>query len=33
VASGPSDWDIAIGLTFAVGAVAAAGYVVRRRRR
>ncbi|MEU3892131.1 excalibur calcium-binding protein [Streptomyces sp. NPDC029041] len=33
VASGPSDWDIAIGLTFAVGATLAAGYVVRRRRR
>ncbi|MER7482054.1 excalibur calcium-binding protein [Streptomyces sp. NPDC126510] len=33
VASGPSDWDIAIGLTFAVGAVLAAGHVVRRRRR
>ncbi|MFF5370409.1 excalibur calcium-binding protein [Streptomyces sp. NPDC013187] len=32
-ASGPSDWDIAIGLTFAVGAALAAGYVVRRRRR
>ncbi|GAA2285414.1 hypothetical protein GCM10010234_25420 [Streptomyces hawaiiensis] len=32
-ASGPSDWDIAIGLTFAVGATLAAGYVVRRRRR
>ncbi|MEU5391301.1 excalibur calcium-binding protein [Streptomyces tibetensis] len=33
VASGPSDWDIAIGLTFAVGATLAAGHVVRRRRR
>ncbi|MFJ4541554.1 excalibur calcium-binding protein [Streptomyces tibetensis] len=33
VASGPSEWDIAIGLTFAVGAALAAGYVVRRRRR
>ncbi|MFB6847108.1 excalibur calcium-binding protein [Streptomyces sp. NPDC056373] len=33
VASGPSDWDLAIGLTFAVGATLAAGYVVRRRRR
>ncbi|MYS95196.1 MULTISPECIES: hypothetical protein [Streptomyces] len=33
VASGPSDWDIAIGLTFAAGAaVAAAGYVLKRRR-
>ncbi|MFJ8594130.1 excalibur calcium-binding protein [Streptomyces sp. NPDC093598] len=33
VASGPSDWDVAIGLTFAVGAAVAAGYVVKRRRR
>jgi hypothetical protein len=33
VASGPSDWDIAIGLTFAVGAALAAGHVLRRRRR
>ncbi|KOV94777.1 excalibur calcium-binding protein [Streptomyces sp. NRRL B-1140] len=33
VASGPSDWDIAIGLAFAVGASVAAGLVVRRRRR
>ncbi|MFD5163906.1 excalibur calcium-binding protein [Streptomyces hawaiiensis] len=33
VASGPSDRDVAIGLTFAAGAAVAAGYVVRRRRR
>ncbi|KJK35107.1 excalibur calcium-binding protein [Streptomyces variegatus] len=33
VASGPSDWDVAIGLTFAAGAAVAAGYVVKRRRR
>lgn len=33
VASGPSDWDIAIGVTFAAGAAVAAGYVVKRRRR
>ncbi|MFE1948480.1 excalibur calcium-binding protein [Streptomyces massasporeus] len=33
VASGPSDWDIAIGLAFAAGAAVAAGCVVRRRRR
>ncbi|MEU7720993.1 excalibur calcium-binding protein [Streptomyces tibetensis] len=33
VASGPSDWDLAMGVTFAVGAALAAGYVVRRRRR
>ncbi|MEU6683883.1 excalibur calcium-binding protein [Streptomyces sp. NPDC046832] len=33
VASGPSDWELAIGLTFAAGAALAAGYVVRRRRR
>ncbi|MEW2611676.1 excalibur calcium-binding protein [Streptomyces sp. NPDC047880] len=32
VASGPSDWELAIGLTFAAGAAVAAGYVVRRRR-
>lgn len=31
--TGPSDWDIGIGLAFAAGAAAAAGYVVRRRRR
>ncbi|MEU3487064.1 excalibur calcium-binding protein [Streptomyces massasporeus] len=33
VASGPSDWDIAIGLAFAAGAAVAAGCVVKRRRR
>ncbi|MEU0385019.1 excalibur calcium-binding protein [Streptomyces chartreusis] len=33
VASGPSDWDVAIGLTFAVGASVAAAYAVKRRRR
>ncbi|MEU0218055.1 excalibur calcium-binding protein [Streptomyces sp. NPDC006265] len=33
VASGPSDWDLAIGLAFAAGAVVAAGCVVKRRRR
>ncbi|GGV87981.1 excalibur calcium-binding protein [Streptomyces massasporeus] len=33
VASGPSDWDLAIGLAFAAGAAVAAGCVVRRRRR
>ncbi|MFG3276111.1 excalibur calcium-binding protein [Streptomyces luteogriseus] len=33
VASGPSDWDIAIGLAFAAGAAVAAGWVVKRRRR
>ncbi|CAM5710184.1 hypothetical protein STAFG_1153 [Streptomyces afghaniensis 772] len=33
VASGPSDWDVAIGLTFAAGAAVAAGYAVKRRRR
>ncbi|MFJ7294706.1 excalibur calcium-binding protein [Streptomyces collinus] len=33
VASGPGDWDLAIGLAFAAGAAVAAGYVVRRRRR
>ncbi|MGW7495519.1 excalibur calcium-binding protein [Streptomyces luteogriseus] len=33
VASGPSDWDVAIGLAFAAGAAVAAGWVVKRRRR
>ncbi|MFI7142758.1 excalibur calcium-binding protein [Streptomyces massasporeus] len=33
VASGPSDWDIAVGLAFAAGAAVAAGCVVKRRRR
>ncbi|MDQ0746970.1 hypothetical protein QF034_001201 [Streptomyces africanus] len=33
VTSGPSDWDLAIGLTFAAGAAVAAGYAVKRRRR
>lgn len=33
VASGPSDWDVAIGLTFAAGAAVAAGWAVKRRRR
>lgn len=33
VASGPSDWDLAVGLAFAAGAAVAAGYVVKRRRR
>ncbi|MEU0895186.1 excalibur calcium-binding protein [Streptomyces massasporeus] len=33
VASGPSDWDLAVGLAFAAGAAIASGYVVRRRRR
>ncbi|MFG2806020.1 excalibur calcium-binding protein [Streptomyces massasporeus] len=32
VASGPGDWDLAIGLAFAAGAAVAAGCVVRRRR-
>lgn len=32
-ATGPSDWDIGIGLAFAAGAAATAGYVLRRRRR
>ncbi|WP_328656476.1 hypothetical protein [Streptomyces sp. NBC_00334] len=31
--TGPSDWDIGIGLTFVTGAALAAGYVIRRRRR
>ncbi|MEV0244622.1 excalibur calcium-binding protein [Streptomyces sp. NPDC050674] len=33
VDSGPSRWDVAIGLAFAAGAAVAAGYVLRRRRR
>ncbi|MEU2744679.1 excalibur calcium-binding protein [Streptomyces collinus] len=33
VASGPGDWDLAVGLAFAAGAAVAAGCVVRRRRR
>ncbi|MFF5957800.1 excalibur calcium-binding protein [Streptomyces luteogriseus] len=33
VASGPSDWDVAVGLAFAAGAAVAAGCVVKRRRR
>ncbi|MFF6915101.1 excalibur calcium-binding protein [Streptomyces sp. NPDC012466] len=32
VTSGPSDWDVAIGLTFAAGAAVAAGHAVKRRR-
>ncbi|PNG22169.1 excalibur calcium-binding protein [Streptomyces cahuitamycinicus] len=32
VSSGPSDWETGIGLTFAAGAVLAAGCLVRRRR-
>ncbi|MFA3878811.1 hypothetical protein ABS735_35095 [Streptomyces sp. MMCC 100] len=31
--TGPSDWDIGIGLTFVTGAALATGYVIRRRRR
>ncbi|MGV9587904.1 hypothetical protein [Streptomyces tendae] len=31
--TGPSDWDIGIGLSFVTGAALAAGYVIRRRRR
>ncbi|MBR8640609.1 excalibur calcium-binding protein [Streptomyces tuirus] len=31
--SGPSGWDVGIGLTFVVGAVLSAGYLVKRRRR
>jgi hypothetical protein len=31
-ASGPSTWDVGVGLAFAVGATLAAGYVVKRRR-
>jgi hypothetical protein len=30
--AGPSDWDIAVGLTFAAGAALAAGYLLKRRR-
>ncbi|MEV0979053.1 excalibur calcium-binding protein [Streptomyces sp. NPDC049915] len=30
--AGPTEWDIAIGLTFVTGAVLATGYVVKRRR-
>ncbi|MFH0517822.1 excalibur calcium-binding protein [Streptomyces sp. M41] len=30
--SGPSGWDVAVGLTFVTGAVLTAGYLVRRRR-
>ncbi|WP_039932025.1 excalibur calcium-binding protein [Streptomyces viridochromogenes] len=33
VASGPSDWDVAIGLTFAVSALLTAGFFLRRRLR
>ncbi|MGK5693752.1 excalibur calcium-binding protein [Streptomyces sp. URMC 128] len=33
VASGPSDWEVAVGLAFAAGAAVAAGYAVKRRRR
>ncbi|MEU6473184.1 excalibur calcium-binding protein [Streptomyces massasporeus] len=32
VTSGPSDWEIGIGLAFAAGATVAAGYAVKRRR-
>ncbi|WP_405698450.1 hypothetical protein OHA99_31405 [Streptomyces coelicoflavus] len=32
-ATGPSDWDIGIGLTFVTGAALATGFVIRRRRR
>ncbi|EHN74232.1 hypothetical protein ADL35_37085 [Streptomyces sp. NRRL WC-3753] len=31
--TGPSDWDIGIGLTFVTGAALATGFVIRRRRR
>lgn len=31
--TGPSDWDIGIGLSFVTGAALAAGFVIRRRRR
>ncbi|MFG2681001.1 hypothetical protein [Streptomyces sp. NPDC048392] len=31
--TGPSDWDIGVGLSFVTGAALAAGYVIRRRRR
>ncbi|MGI5424435.1 excalibur calcium-binding protein [Streptomyces sp. CA-179760] len=33
VATGPSDWEPAIGLIFAAGAALSAGYLVKRRRR
>ncbi|MFF8669303.1 excalibur calcium-binding protein [Streptomyces sp. NPDC015242] len=33
VASGPSDWDVGLGLTFAAGASLMAGYLLRRHRR
>ncbi|GAA2545882.1 hypothetical protein GCM10010423_51740 [Streptomyces levis] len=33
VASGPTDWDVGLGLTFAVGSSLMAGYLIRRRRR
>ncbi|MFE0477691.1 excalibur calcium-binding protein [Streptomyces sp. NPDC058947] len=33
IASGPTDWDVGLGLTFAVGASLMAGYLIRRRRR
>ncbi|MFI8218867.1 excalibur calcium-binding protein [Streptomyces sp. NPDC085932] len=33
VASGPTDWDVGLGLTFAVGASLMAGYLIKRRRR
>ncbi|MGW5617885.1 excalibur calcium-binding protein [Streptomyces sp. NPDC003877] len=33
VAAGPTDWDVGLGLTFAVGASLMAGYLIRRRRR
>ncbi|GAA4336781.1 hypothetical protein GCM10023086_70210 [Streptomyces venetus] len=33
VASGPSDWDVAIGLTFTVSALLTAGFFLRRRLR
>ncbi|MFC9510388.1 excalibur calcium-binding protein [Streptomyces sp. NPDC057002] len=32
VATGPSDWDLGIGLTFTTGAALSAGYLVKRRR-
>ncbi len=31
--TGPSDWDIAVGLSFVTGAALATGFVIRRRRR
>ncbi|MFI8171458.1 excalibur calcium-binding protein [Streptomyces sp. NPDC086081] len=33
VAAGPTDWDVGLGLTFAVGASLMAGYLIRRHRR